>query len=344
MAWEPLPTNYTDAVWSGSKKYRMINNEDGTVSFEDVTVYSNRENSFFGAKEANRMNEALNTMMPTWGAGETFFCEEIPTGVDNTTKIGQAILEMLQKSSCAKLNIVGTIDLKYGEIIIPQLSSVPFGHLSIVLDFSRCNIICSTEPNSIRQLINFGFFGKVENLYINGLTLDQSIGNISLFYGYPQGFASTSVFIVNSNFMLGRHSAKKEYLTLISQDTGGTYPTYYFLNCSFKTNYQKANGTNFNTSYIIKCYSDVYPTFAFFENCKFLFFNSDNVDGTSLSKGGYGITNRWTKDKLIFRFNGCLMSTHILSAQSGFSNINTVTNLQKIFNNSEITYGNILFT
>jgi len=346
MAWEPLPTNYTDAVWSGSKKYRMINNEDGTVSFEDVTVYSNRENSFFGAKEANRMNEALNTMMPTWGAGETFFCEEIPTGVDNTTKIGQAILEMLQKSSCAKLNIVGTIDLKYGAIIIPQLSSVPFGHLSIVLDFSRCNIICSTEPNLYVNLINFksGSFGKVENLYINGLTLDQSIGNISLFYGYPLEFNSTSVFIVNSNFMLGRHSAKKEYLTLIVQDPGGTYPTYYFLNCSFKTNYQKANGTNFNTSYIIKCYNNVYPTFAFFENCKFLFFNSNKVDGTSLSEGGYGITNHWTKDKQIFRFNGCLMSTHILSAQSGFSNINTVTNLQKIFNNSEITNGNILFT
>ena len=94
MAWEPLPTNYTDAVWSGSKKYRMINNEDGTVSFEDVTVYSNRGTSFFGADEANRMSEALNTMMPTQGAGETFFCEESPTGVDNTTKIGQAILEM----------------------------------------------------------------------------------------------------------------------------------------------------------------------------------------------------------------------------------------------------------
>lgn len=63
MAWENLPTNYTDAVWSGLKRYSMINNEDGTVSFQDVTVYSNKENSFFGAKDANRMNEALNTIM-----------------------------------------------------------------------------------------------------------------------------------------------------------------------------------------------------------------------------------------------------------------------------------------
>lgn len=63
MAWKLLPVNYTDATWSGLKKYTEVQNGDGTVSFQDVTVYSNKENSFFGAKEANRMNEALNTLM-----------------------------------------------------------------------------------------------------------------------------------------------------------------------------------------------------------------------------------------------------------------------------------------
>ena len=75
MAWTNLPTNYTDATWSGLRRYLMVNNEDGTVSFQDVTVYGNKENSFFGAKDANRMNEALNTIVPminaivTTGAG-----------------------------------------------------------------------------------------------------------------------------------------------------------------------------------------------------------------------------------------------------------------------------------
>ena len=63
MAWTLLPTNYTDAVWNGLKKYQEITNDDGTVSFQDVTTYTNRENSFFGAKDANRMNEALNVLM-----------------------------------------------------------------------------------------------------------------------------------------------------------------------------------------------------------------------------------------------------------------------------------------
>lgn len=63
MAWELLPVDYTDAVWADLKRYNQINNEDGSVSFQDITFYTGKEKSFFGAKDANRMNEALNTIM-----------------------------------------------------------------------------------------------------------------------------------------------------------------------------------------------------------------------------------------------------------------------------------------
>lgn len=63
MAWELLPVDYTDAVWAGLKRYNQINNEDGSVSFQDITSYTGKEKSFFGAKDANRMNEALNIIM-----------------------------------------------------------------------------------------------------------------------------------------------------------------------------------------------------------------------------------------------------------------------------------------
>lgn len=62
MVWSKLPTDYQDAVWNGNRKYNMITNSDGTVSFEDVTVYSQKENSFFGADEANAMNAAMNEL------------------------------------------------------------------------------------------------------------------------------------------------------------------------------------------------------------------------------------------------------------------------------------------
>lgn len=63
MAWELLRVDYTDASWTGLKKYNQISNHDGTVSFQDVTQYSNLDNSFYGARDANRVNEAVNTIM-----------------------------------------------------------------------------------------------------------------------------------------------------------------------------------------------------------------------------------------------------------------------------------------
>jgi hypothetical protein len=73
MAWKLLPVNYTDAVWAGLKKYEPVNNDDGTVSFRDVTAYSNRENSFFGAKDANEINEAINAIMSMVESGTDLY-------------------------------------------------------------------------------------------------------------------------------------------------------------------------------------------------------------------------------------------------------------------------------
>lgn len=75
MAFELLPTDYTDAVWSGLRKYTQVTNSDGTISFNDVTVYTNKENSFFGAKDANKMNEALNYIMSMLESGTDLYEE-----------------------------------------------------------------------------------------------------------------------------------------------------------------------------------------------------------------------------------------------------------------------------
>ena len=75
MNWSRLPTDYTDAVWDGKKKYNLIQNDDGTISLEDVTNYTNLEKSFFGAKDANQMNDGINTIMTM--------------GVDQVSKIDQ---------------------------------------------------------------------------------------------------------------------------------------------------------------------------------------------------------------------------------------------------------------
>ena len=60
MAFTPLKTDYKDAMWQGPRKFFQIENEDGTVSFQDKTKYTNKEESFFGAKDANTINSAIN--------------------------------------------------------------------------------------------------------------------------------------------------------------------------------------------------------------------------------------------------------------------------------------------
>lgn len=63
MGWKRLSTDYKDISWSGLKKYTQIDNDDGTISFRDDTRYTNKESSFFGAKDANQINEAVNYIM-----------------------------------------------------------------------------------------------------------------------------------------------------------------------------------------------------------------------------------------------------------------------------------------
>lgn len=59
-----LPVDFKDDILASSntkRKYRQTANDDSTVSFEDVTNYS-QEGSGFGAKEVNQTNTAINNI------------------------------------------------------------------------------------------------------------------------------------------------------------------------------------------------------------------------------------------------------------------------------------------
>lgn len=120
MAWELLPVNYKNAVWSGLKKYILVNNEDGTVSFEDVTAYSNKESSFFGAKEANRMNEALNTIMSMvengtdlYTAFQNYFNLQKGLFEDTATNTQNELTEYAEELKTEGDEIIDTLETDY---------------------------------------------------------------------------------------------------------------------------------------------------------------------------------------------------------------------------------------
>ena len=54
-----LRTNYQDDVFEGSRKYNMTTNLDGTVSFTDVTEYTQMGDTY-GASEINEQNDVIN--------------------------------------------------------------------------------------------------------------------------------------------------------------------------------------------------------------------------------------------------------------------------------------------
>lgn len=60
-----LRTDFKDSVpknTTENKKYKMTNNSDNTVSFTDVTEYS-QEGSPYGAKEVNEEREVINSII-----------------------------------------------------------------------------------------------------------------------------------------------------------------------------------------------------------------------------------------------------------------------------------------
>lgn len=60
-----LRTDFKDSVLKNTtenKKYKMTSNSDNTVSFTDVTEYS-QEGSSYGAKEINEEREAINSVL-----------------------------------------------------------------------------------------------------------------------------------------------------------------------------------------------------------------------------------------------------------------------------------------
>lgn len=53
-----LRTDYKDDIYEGVRRYRQTNNEDGTLSLIDATIYT-QEGDQFGANDINATNEEI---------------------------------------------------------------------------------------------------------------------------------------------------------------------------------------------------------------------------------------------------------------------------------------------
>lgn len=60
MELKRLATDFKDALFEGLRKYKQIENDDGTISFADVTSYQQKEGSYYTAKTVNDNHKIIN--------------------------------------------------------------------------------------------------------------------------------------------------------------------------------------------------------------------------------------------------------------------------------------------
>lgn len=100
-----LKTNYKDDVLDTTqntkRKYQMIDNGDGTVSFEDVTEYLQQGDSF-GADDVNAITDAINKNdgVPV-GAVVTFDGSQLPSGFEPYTTAEQSAIAQINDNLTA---------------------------------------------------------------------------------------------------------------------------------------------------------------------------------------------------------------------------------------------------
>ena len=137
MSFELLPTDYKDISYTGNRKYNKINNDDGTVSFQDVTVYENRDKAFFGAKTANKMNEALNSIMTAlergtdlYGEFQRFF-ENQKGEFKKNSELNLDELKVIMKTYQDKQQLIFEA---WFDLVKKNLSETPVGNLQVEID------------------------------------------------------------------------------------------------------------------------------------------------------------------------------------------------------------------
>lgn len=173
MAKANLPVNFKDDIlkenMNGKRRFNMIQNSDGTVSFEDVTEYT-QVGSTFGAAQINATNEAVNN-----AADASKIIDDLDTIKANTKAgyIAGALAVKALSSNLKALKIVqfetgGNGSYRTGNIIfyVPNFSKLHIGALGgigsgnfAVYGGSGVNIVNGVEQSTLTGSVTLETFG-----------------------------------------------------------------------------------------------------------------------------------------------------------------------------------------
>lgn len=133
-----LKTNYKDDVLDTSanqlRKYQMITNDDGTVSFVDVTTYTQTGDSF-GAKDINDVTGAINEINGKLLEYEVFNFENLSiifpaksiayiTQLTPHIPAGKSIVGFCGVSDCSDVYLTFGTSPSFGQYVVRGFNAV----------------------------------------------------------------------------------------------------------------------------------------------------------------------------------------------------------------------------
>ena len=156
MAKNTLPVDFKDDIMNnamgGKRRYRVINNSDGTISLEDATTYD-QVGSNFGAGQMNATNEAVNAAAD---AGKIIDDIEVIRNVTKEGYVAGALALKQVDNSLDDYELVGEINSLNGQLSIDRSK---YKRLFIQLNQSQIGILNSHEiPNRINGGYSTGRF------------------------------------------------------------------------------------------------------------------------------------------------------------------------------------------
>ncbi len=130
-----LKENYKNDIYSGMRKYRTVQNEDGTISLQDVTTYT-QDGDIFSADDINTTNKAVNSIE----RDNTAFRQEIQKNVTQVTSTvstltGGRVIELSESGWSSTAPYIQTVSYpeltESGQPLYGLLLKAPYSDINV---------------------------------------------------------------------------------------------------------------------------------------------------------------------------------------------------------------------
>ena len=189
MAKNVLPVDFQDDILTedmdGRRKYQMITNADGTVSFVDVTEYT-QVGSNFGQAQINATNEAVNESADKNKIIDTkadLMANTQAGMIAGALAVKEAVSELNEKMEWTKVSFVGATDAP----------SIPSNKSAKVPSTAEEICVEITVKRRENTTIKFSQYIKTSGFYIGGYY------NSDKYYAsYAIGYSNNVIYLSKS--------------------------------------------------------------------------------------------------------------------------------------------------